>query len=145
MNNLGERLKSRLKEVGRRQVDLAAACHMTESGISQLIKNGNRTMAGQNLARAAEYLGVNAIWLAEGKGEKLKTQQKNVEEGFALVKNDASTMIPNINRIMGRLSLKRQTLVLLFALDQDYEQNAEHADKAPSIANPFLNSRKEEA
>ena len=48
--------------------DLAAACGVAAASVSDWRNGETQTIEGQNLIRAAEFLGVRAKWLAEGTG-----------------------------------------------------------------------------
>ena len=85
MDTLASRLKQARKESGMSQDELAEKCGMTRGGIGHL-ETGRRNGA-TNLAQIADALGVNALWLAEGKGPKsaasLKTVRYAIDEFVA--------------------------------------------------------------
>lgn len=72
---LGERLQICLDEAGKRPADLARACKVQPSSASEWLTGASKTMRGLNLLRAAEFLGVNALWLATGEGARRPTRQ----------------------------------------------------------------------
>jgi transcriptional regulator with XRE-family HTH domain len=68
MSAMGERLKSRRKEVGLSQAALAKAAGVKQSTISY-IENG-RNKGSQYVAQIATALRLSPTWLATGKGPK---------------------------------------------------------------------------
>lgn len=67
MSTLAERLKQARRHAGLTQKDLAAAARVSQPVISQIEKGEN--LQSVHLVAFAHACGVNAIWLAEGKGE----------------------------------------------------------------------------
>lgn len=68
MDTLAKRLKQARKESGMSQDELASKCGMTRGGIGHL-ETGRRD-GTTNIAQIAYALGVNALWLIDGKGPK---------------------------------------------------------------------------
>lgn len=89
MDTLASRLKQARKESGMSQDELAEKCGMTRGGIGHL-ETGRRNGA-TNLAQIADALGVNALWLAEGKGPKSAASLKTVRYAIDGVVEDEGT------------------------------------------------------
>ena len=68
MDTLASRLKAARNEAGLSQDELAVKAGMTRGGIGHL-ETGRRD-GSTHLPKIADALGVNALWLAEGKGPK---------------------------------------------------------------------------
>lgn len=78
MNNLSDRLKLAIKQSNPKikQVDLANACKIRASSVSDWMNGRTKNLEGSHLLAAAEILGVNPRWLATGQG-KMGAQSKN--------------------------------------------------------------------
>lgn len=83
METLASRLKSARDEAGLSQEELAAKVGMTRGGIGHL-ETGRRD-GSTHLPKIADALGVNALWLAEGKGPKSAKSLQVVTEAIAEV------------------------------------------------------------
>ena len=68
MTSVGERIKERRKELSMKQIDLARRVGITQATLSQLENDPKQRT--REVAKLAAALGVNALWLAEGKGAK---------------------------------------------------------------------------
>lgn len=68
MNTLANRIRQRLKDLGKSQADLAKYCKVQPPSVSKWLNGGTKILAGQNLLRAAEFLECDPDWLASGKG-----------------------------------------------------------------------------
>jgi transcriptional regulator with XRE-family HTH domain len=72
MNTLAERLKFSMQSATPKKVkgvELAAAVGVKPPSVSDWLSGKSKTMEGENLLRAAKFLGVNPMWLANGSGE----------------------------------------------------------------------------
>lgn len=69
MTSLGERIRARRTELGLRQVTLARKVGISSATLSVL--ESNPTAQTRAIAKFASVLGVNALWLAEGRGNKV--------------------------------------------------------------------------
>lgn len=77
MNTLAERLKYAMEVLPLKKVkgvDLARAAGVKPPSVSDWLSGKSKTMEGENLLKAAKFLGVNPLWLASGVGE-IKTSQ----------------------------------------------------------------------
>ena len=85
---IGERLMARLRELGLRKADLARAVKISDTAVGLWIKGETKDLRLENLFAAADFLQVEARWLATGQGPKLKapvdTLQLEIEEGEAI-------------------------------------------------------------
>lgn len=68
MNTLADRIKQRLADLGKTQADLAKYCKIKPPSVSKWLNGGTKTLQGQNLLRASEFLECDPDWLASGKG-----------------------------------------------------------------------------
>lgn len=69
---IGERLAARLREKKLRKSDLARALSLSDTAVGLWIKGDTKNLKLENLFAAADFLGVEARWLALGEGPKLK-------------------------------------------------------------------------
>ncbi len=69
MGSIGARIKERRSELGMKQDALAKRVGLSQTTISDL--ENNPTMKTREVARIAAVLGVNALWLADGKGQRI--------------------------------------------------------------------------
>lgn len=70
MNTLSDRLIRTLAEIDKNQSELARYVGVRSPSVNDWISGKTKTIKGSNLIRASEFLGVNPLWLAEGKGPK---------------------------------------------------------------------------
>lgn len=70
MSTLAERINEALNERGAIAADLARACGVKPPSVSAWISGGTKSLKAATALRAAEYLGVNQLWLTEGRGPK---------------------------------------------------------------------------
>ena len=71
MNTLGARLRAALAGPPKKsQAALARACGVKPPSVHDWLSGETKTIEGQNLLRAAKFLGVSPEWLTTGKGPK---------------------------------------------------------------------------
>lgn len=70
MSTLAERIKEAMAESGAIAADLARACGIKPPSVSAWLSGETKTLKAATAMRAAEFLGVNQLWLTEGKGPK---------------------------------------------------------------------------
>lgn len=68
MKTLSERIKFRLKALNKSQAGLGKYCKVKAPSVSKWTSGMTKTLKGENLLRAAEYLECDPDWLATGKG-----------------------------------------------------------------------------
>lgn len=68
MNTLSERVAAALAESGHTQAELAAACGLKGASVNDWLSGKTRTLKAASAHRAASFLGVNILWLTEGRG-----------------------------------------------------------------------------
>lgn len=73
MASVGERLKSRIDELGISVQALADAVGITIQAIHLVIRDPNAGMHSETAGKIAQHLGVNERWLVSGLGQKLRT------------------------------------------------------------------------
>jgi transcriptional regulator with XRE-family HTH domain len=71
--SLKARLKLALRHDGKKrtQAELARACGIKPPSVSSWFSGDTLSLEGENLVRAAGYLGVNPHWLATGEGQMI--------------------------------------------------------------------------
>lgn len=69
MVSVGQRIKQRRQELHLKQGELARRVGFSQATLSDL-ENDPRAKT-REIAKIAAVLGVNALWLSEGKGEKI--------------------------------------------------------------------------
>lgn len=71
MNSLQDRITEAFAEKeNAKKADLARAANVSPSAVSQWFSGESQSMRLEPALGAANYLGVNPLWLAEGKGPK---------------------------------------------------------------------------
>ncbi|WP_296228565.1 hypothetical protein [Ralstonia sp. UBA689] len=88
----GDRLQHALTIAKRTRQELAAALHISEQAIGQVLLGNTKALVAENSARAARFLGVDHFWLATGEGEPV-----------------ASTSAPTTSWPFSRVNLVRVT------------------------------------
>jgi SOS-response transcriptional repressor LexA len=86
--NIGERIKETRKERGMTQVALAKAAGVHQSTIADLERG--RTTKTPSAAQIARVLGVDALWLATGRGRKEASFDHLSSNGFNLDEGNVS-------------------------------------------------------
>lgn len=66
--SLARRLELCLEATGRTKAELARACKVKPSSVSEWFSGESKSLRGTSALRAAEFFGVNALWLALGEG-----------------------------------------------------------------------------
>lgn len=84
MKTLAERLRHAMEVLPPKKikgVDLARAVGVKPPSVSDWLSGKSKTMEGENLLKAAKYLGVSPIWLATGKGEhELEFKNSDIQD-----------------------------------------------------------------
>lgn len=70
MTTLAERIQEALDEAGFLAADLARACGVKPPSVSAWLSSETKSLKAATAIRAAEFLGVNQLWLTEGRGPK---------------------------------------------------------------------------
>lgn len=68
MNTLADRIRFRLNALNKTQAGLGKYCKVRAPSITKWLNGSTKTLRGQNLLRASEYLECDPDWLAEGRG-----------------------------------------------------------------------------
>ncbi|WP_167313308.1 XRE family transcriptional regulator [Ralstonia insidiosa] len=69
MKSLADRLQEALTYAGIKQSELARRVGITRGAVSLWMNGGTTDLAGENLVKAAQALGVSANWLSTGRGK----------------------------------------------------------------------------
>lgn len=70
MTTLSERMKEALDEAGVSPADLARACQVKPPSVSNWLSGETKSLKASTAIRASDFLGVNQLWLTEGRGPK---------------------------------------------------------------------------
>ncbi|MGX0957423.1 SOS-response transcriptional repressor LexA [Pseudomonas viridiflava] len=82
MSTFKERLKLAMAGPPKvSQAALARACGVTAPSVNDWVSGKTKTIEGQNLLLAADFLGVVPLWLATGKGRMRKTDAADEDSG----------------------------------------------------------------
>lgn len=81
MSTLAERLHLAMeKNPSLSKTGLWKACKLSSGAVSHWFSGGTKELKGDNLLKAAVYLGVNVDWLSSGNGEMYPKPVNNKEE-----------------------------------------------------------------
>lgn len=83
LKTLAERLKYAMDVLPPKKikgVDLARAVGVKPPSVSDWLSGKSKTMEGENLLKAAKFLGVNANWLATGSGVPTENNKQNIKD-----------------------------------------------------------------
>lgn len=81
MNTLAERLLIAMdKNPSLSKTGLWKACGLSSGAVSHWFSGGTKELKGDNLLKAATYLGVNIEWLSSGKGDMEPKQRELKQE-----------------------------------------------------------------
>lgn len=84
MNTLSERIKKVSEGLPRGwQSQLAKACGISAPSVADWLSGKTKTISGEYLLVAANFFGVNATWLATGKGYMKPTPYENTDKVIA--------------------------------------------------------------
>lgn len=70
MTTLAQRMKEAIDDAGVKPADVARACKITAASVSNWLSGETKSLKASTALRAADFLGVNQAWLAEGRGPK---------------------------------------------------------------------------
>ncbi len=68
MSSLATRVLDALTSSGKRQTELAVACKVRPPSVNDWLSGKTKSMKAATAHRAAAFLGVNFLWLTEGRG-----------------------------------------------------------------------------
>lgn len=92
---LAKRLQLCLEASGLKQADLARACKVKPSSVSEWLNGSSKSMRGVSVLRAAELFSVNALWLATGEGPQRPALQPATPNTAAMARStDADSAWP---------------------------------------------------
>ena len=80
MTSLSERIKFRLRTLNKTQAGLCRYCKVKAPSVSKWLSGMTKTLKGENLLRAAEFLECDPDWLATGKGFWQLNSSKTTEQ-----------------------------------------------------------------
>lgn len=111
MSTLAERLKSVLdKNPNLSKTGLWKFCGLSSGAVSHWFNGSTKELKGDNLIKAAAYLGVSVDWLSNGKGE-IQLDKKEIKQDVAEYKAKppliiAGKEIPPLEQLMLEKYLK---------------------------------------
>lgn len=109
MNSLADRLRLALRISGKTKTDIWKACGISSGAVTHWFNGSTQEITGTNLTNTASVLGVNAEWLATGKGLR---EASNIASA-----PDSRGFVPLISNVQaGEFS------EAIDALSGDYEQ-----------------------
>lgn len=82
MTTLSERMKEALEGSGASPADLARACQVKPPSVSNWLSGETKSLKASTAIRAAEFLGVNQLWLTEGRGPMRPSSAATKAEGL---------------------------------------------------------------
>lgn len=71
----GDRVREAILDSKKSQAEIAAACGVTPSAVSQWMKGDVKELMGVTLARLAAVTEFEALWIADGAGPKRRTEK----------------------------------------------------------------------
>ena len=82
---LKERMRAALNQEGKKltQAGMARACKLSPPSVNDWFSGKSKTLEGENLINAANYLGVNAAWLASGTEPMIGPQTTKPDDPFS--------------------------------------------------------------
>lgn len=103
MTTLAERMKEALEEAGEIPANLARACQVRPASVSNWLTGETKSLKSSTAIRAAEFLKVNQLWLAEGRGPKRKDNAEAQSSGQPQAVQPSSDFVP-IRRVQIKVS-----------------------------------------
>ena len=99
MKSLAERVKRAMEAKGCDVRTLAAACRIKPPSVHGWLNGSSMSMAAGPCLRAAAYLGVSAIWLAEGEGPMTPADGSVVLVSIGAPPADDASVRPLVKRV----------------------------------------------
>lgn len=100
---LGERVKMALAGPPKlTQKALAEACGVSPVSVNDWVHDRTQTIEGANLLNAAQFLQVNARWLAEGVGAMRQGNFDQTANQLAPHRNGVHDLTPNENAVVAK-------------------------------------------
>lgn len=87
---LSTRLRQAMQDAGINQAELARRCEVSPPSVNGWLSGKSKFLRGENLLRAANVLGVADLWLATGKGPKIRSLRAEVHEDAPDYRLDSS-------------------------------------------------------
>ena len=139
MRTLQERLKLAMAGPPKvTQAALARACGVRAPSVNDWISGKTKTIEGQNLLIAADYLKVMPMWLATGKGSMRKVEAKvGFDEGELLTvdESDLAGLLDQLKSAKNKASPKSQAVISRMV---GLAERGEIDDRAWTLINDLL-------
>lgn len=109
MNTLAERLRYAMNHALPKKVKgvtIARVAGVKPPSVSDWLSGKSQSMGGEKLLKVANFLGVEPMWLASGKGRMLQApKDSNDENSVAL-----ALLIEKLNQLNGEQSLSKELI-----------------------------------
>lgn len=124
MTTLAERLQQGLARRNKRPADLARACHVKSSSVSEWLSGNTKALKSESARLAAQFLGCRREWLETGIGNPSWTDEQHPPAGLSPypVAHNLSAMEPQSHPyankrvpIIGRLAKGENDMFTLHA------------------------------
>lgn len=140
MSTLQERLKKVMAGPPKiSQAALARACGIRAPSVNDWISGKTKTIEGQNLLLAAEYLKVSPMWLATGRGLMRKTAEKGDLDGSSeqirVDEAEFSALLDQLKSAKNKASPKSQAVISRMV---GLAERGEIDDRAWNLINDLL-------
>ncbi|SDQ72425.1 hypothetical protein SAMN04490192_2911 [Pseudomonas lundensis] len=139
MRTLQERLKLAMAGPPKvTQAALARACGIRAPSVNDWISGKTKTIEGQNLLIAADYLKVLPMWLATGKGPMRKegaTTELDQGELLTVDDNDLAGLLDQLKAAKNKASPKSQAVISRMV---GLAERGEIDDRAWTLINDLL-------
>lgn len=139
MRTLQERLKMAMAGPPKvTQAALARACGVRAPSVNDWISGKTKTIEGQNLLIAADFLKVMPMWLATGKGPMRKAETKvgfDDSELLTVDEGDLSGLLDQLKSSKNKASPKSQAVISRMV---GLAERGEIDDRAWTVINDLL-------
>lgn len=136
MSTLADRINKALDFSGRKPVELARACGVEPPSVSAWRSGRTKSLKMETGVRAAEFLGVSAKWLMDGKGPMTANEATGVSEPRSAYLADRNALTVPVLDARGSMGLglprpEHETVVDNLRLTKDWVRN-----NLPTISRP---------
>lgn len=105
MSTLSERVGAALSESGHTQAELAAACGLSGASVNDWLSGKTQTLKAASAQRAASFLGVNILWLTEGRGPMKNSEAPYAEPSTTAVATNGRGIVIPLSSAWGSMGL----------------------------------------
>lgn len=126
MNTLASRVRKAVDERNCKLIDLANAAGVKTPSVSDWLNGTTKTLKSATASRAAQFLGVSVLWLAEGVGPMRRADSPEIPNPACVLTLPDPPEIAEVLRLM-RATDDRGRLMALGAVKHDL------ADHKPAV------------